>query len=473
MRLVTTYLNERIELLEGVYEDERHDQSHALLRLYNRILGPVIWVNFLRPELLDLSMYSASCHHVPIGSLIRDLTVKIGPYTRFLPGGGKGPTRLAPLLGALGEMAERLLGALHFTALFDQLEYATYEELVRRGHQALGPHEMPLFSPEQYTSPGFDYVPFRPDTFLGWVEGKELLTGDTILVPAQLVLMYYKRHAAEPAIGYATTAGGAFHTSRYQAILHGLYEVIERDGLNVHWYSRLQPPRVDVNLSDFLESHVNIRQARMSTPYVREVQAFLLTLDTPLQVLTAIAVDRSRQERAFLGGSGASSQREQALAQALFELGQCQTAFRFDDPFGRKPIYADSDLSEVVEFFDAPLYYGHARNLSRTYWFTASERVVPWENVPTFCFRDEAEEYEATMDWLRATELKPIVLDFNGACWPGVSITKVFVPQLTQACPPLNPTLGHPRFYELPQRLGLADQLLEFRDLNPDPIPLA
>jgi ribosomal protein S12 methylthiotransferase accessory factor len=130
-------------------------------------------------------------------------------------------------------------------------------------------------------------------------------------------------------------------------------------------------------------------------------------------------------------------------------------------------------LSEVVEFFDAPLYFGHARNLPRTYWYTASEQVVPWDAVPTFCFTDEVEEYEATMNWLRATELKPIVLDYNSACWPEASITKVFVPQLTQACPPLNPTLGHPRFYVLPQRLSMADRVLEFRDLNPDPIPFA
>jgi hypothetical protein len=47
------------------------------------------------------------------------------------------------------------------------------------------------------------------------------------------------------------------------------------------------------------------------------------------------------------------------------------------------------------------------------------------------------------------------------------------VPQLTQACPPQYPTLGHPRFYHLAQQLGRADKALTFRDLTSDPIPFA
>jgi ribosomal protein S12 methylthiotransferase accessory factor len=474
MRLVTTYLNERIELLDGVYGDDRADQLSALLRIYNRVLGPVTSVNLVRPDLLDLSLYSAYCHHVPMESLMRDLMVKAHPYFQSVPGGGKGATQLEPILRAFGEQTERLLAILHFTTLFDRLVYATYEELVNQGRRALGPDEMPLFAPEQYADPTFDFVPFRPDTFLGWVEGSELLTGEPVLVPAQLVLMYYKPLPAEPMIGYATTAGLAFHTSRRQAILHGLYEVIERDGVNVQWYSKLPPPHVDVNLSDFLEAHLDVRQARMSTPYIQGVQVFLTSLDTPIPVLTVVTVDQSRRVRAFLGGTGASSQRERALEQALLEVGQSQTALRFENPFGRRwPIYADSDLSEVVEFFDAPLYYGHAKNLPRTFWYTASDQVVPWETVPTFNFSNEAEEFETTISWLRGSSIRPIVLDFDDACWSDASIIKVFVPQLTQACPPSNPFLGHPRFYELPQQLGMADRILRFSDLSPDPIPFA
>jgi YcaO cyclodehydratase, ATP-ad Mg2+-binding len=93
-----------------------------------------------------------------------------------------------------------------------------------------------------------------------------------------------------------------------------------------------------------------------------DVHILELTLDSPIPVLAAIGIDRSRTERMFAGGTGAAYRREEALAQALFELGQCQTGFHFEDPFGRLPILPDADLSDVVQFFDAPLYYGHATN---------------------------------------------------------------------------------------------------------------
>jgi ribosomal protein S12 methylthiotransferase accessory factor len=473
MRLNTTFLNERIELIEGTYDEERAGQLRALTRPYNRHIGPVTSVNLLRPELLDLSMYSAYCQHASFVSLMPDLVMKAEPINRLLPGGGKGITMLDSLLGAFGEMTERLLGTVHCMAASNQIEHATYADLVGRGCSALGPREMPIFAPEQYARQGFEYSPFCEDTFLGWVEGTELLTGGPILVPAQLVLMYYKRHSDEPSIGYATTAGGAVHTSRIQALLHGLYEVIERDAVNVRWYSKLPPPHVELNLSNILPSHFRPGRVRMSTPYIPEIQVLLTTLDTPIAVLTAIAIDQSRQERAFLGGSGASSRRERALAQAVFEVGQCQTGFRCDNPFGRNPIYEDSDSSEVVEFFDAPLYYGYSKNLARTYWYTSNNEIIPWQRVPSFDFGNESQELSTMMDWLRAERHRPIVFDFSSACWPGVSITKIFIPGLTQACPPLNPMLGHTRFYKLPQRLGIANRQLQFHDLHVDPIPFA
>jgi ribosomal protein S12 methylthiotransferase accessory factor len=398
MRLTTTYLNERVELLDAVYGEERAAELAAVARIYNRTIGPVTAVNLVRPELCDLSMYSAYCRHVPFERLLRDLRAKSGPYAGIVPGGGKGVSMLRPAIGALGEMTERLLAMLQFGDLQESVRYATYADLERAGQRALGPGEVPLFADQQLAAPGFEYAPFEEDTWLGWIQGSELLTGEPVWVPAQLVLMYYKPHPAERPIGYATTAGLAFQTSRRRAILHGLFEVVERDALNIRWYSRLPPARVEVDLGEVMASGFGVTRSRMSTPHL-EVQVFELTIDSPIPVLAAIGIDRSRAERAFLGGTGASAKRKDALGQALFELGQCQTGFHFEDPFGRSPIYEDTDLADVVEFFDAPLFYGYARNISRTYWFTASQRRVSWEGLTTSDLAEDA-VYERMGDWL-------------------------------------------------------------------------
>lgn len=471
MTIDVTYLNERIELFDNWYDECRAAEIQGAVRLYNRLIGPVTFLSLIRPEVTDLSMYSAFCRHAPIEWLVRDLYVKNKPTGAHVPGGGKGANALRPILGALGEMAERLLAVMHFMSLAECVRYGSYAELTDSGLRAVAPERLRLFADEQYAAPGFAYRPFTRDTHLGWVEGVELLTGQPIWVPAQLVLMYYRIRPEETAIGYATTAGLASHTSSRSSILHGLYEVIERDALNLRWYSGLTPSKVDVDLEHVLSADLDVPRTRMSSPHL-DVEVFDLTLDSPIPVLAVIGIDRSRRERAFVGGTGAGARRGEALGQALFELGQCQTGFHFEDPFGRNPIHADTELVDVVEFFDAPLFYGHAGNLPRTRWFMSSTKRVGWPEIATYDGGDD-QAHPAMLDWLRQKNFNPIVFDFGDACPPGMSLTKVFVPELTQACPPRDPMLGHPRFLELAQTLGLSERKLSFADLKTDPIPFA
>ncbi|WP_117209885.1 YcaO-like family protein [Allorhizocola rhizosphaerae] len=471
MTIDVTYLNEHIELFDHWYDECRAAEFQGAVRLYNRLIGPVTSLTLIRPEVADLSMYSAFCRHVPIEGLIRDLHVKNRPIAAPVAGGGKGANPLRPILGALGEMAERLLAVMHFTSLAERVRYGSYTEMTTAGFRAIEPQRLPLFAAEQYNASGFIYERFTTDARLGWVEGIELLSGQSIWVPAQLVLMYYRTLNGETPIGYATTAGLASHTSARSSILHGLFEVIERDALNLRWYSGLAPSTVDVDLESVLGADLDVPRARMSSPHL-DMKVFDLTLDSTVPVLAVTGIDRSRRERAFVGGTGAAANRSEALGQALFELGQCQTGFHFEDPFGRNPILADTELADVKEFFDAPLFYGHAGNLPRVQWFTAGTERVGWADIPTLSGSDE-KVYETMLSWLRQRGFHPIVFEFGDACPSGMSLTKVFVPELTQACPPRNPMLGHPRFLEMPQTLGLERRRLSFADLKTDPIPFA
>jgi ribosomal protein S12 methylthiotransferase accessory factor len=471
--LVTTYLNERIELVDAVYSERRRAELEALLRPYNRLLGPVTSVSVYRPGILDLSMYAGMARHSRLRSLVQDVAVKPRRGDDgAVPGGGKGSTMQRAFLGALGEITERLLTVLHLEAIVDELVFASYDDLVGEGRRALGPDALPLFAPEQYSRPGFGYARFATDTPLSWIEGSSLLSGESVLVPAQLVLFHYQRRVGEARIGYATTGGLGFHSDRRRAILHGLYEYIERDAINVRWYSRLPPLRIDVDLTDVLSRECDAPRARISTPYIEGVDVYLNTLDVPIPVLTAAARDHSRQERAFVSGGGAWSRRERALMQALYELGQSRNFFKLYNPLTMKDVRADTDVAEMTDFFHAAVYYGYVENLPRIAWYMGGLDTTPWHAVPSLDVGDDADEYEAMLERLRAVAIDPIVLNFGGAGWPGVAVVKVFVPQLTQASVPSHPYLGHPRFYEVPQQLGMAERRLTFEDLTADPLPL-
>src|SRR5207247_679169 len=127
MTVEITHLNQRIELLEGLYGAERAKELEYLSRLHNRHTGPITSVNLYRPELLDLALYTSSCEHSDIGRLIGDLSVKENTsQVVFVPGGGKGIRMQQAFFGALGELAERFLAILDFEAICDRLEYSSY-----------------------------------------------------------------------------------------------------------------------------------------------------------------------------------------------------------------------------------------------------------------------------------------------------------------------------------------------------------
>lgn len=471
MTIEVTHINNRIEIIDAIFDDNVRHQYETLSLIYNHHVGPVSSVNLFRPDLLDLSMYGTSCHHSKIGLLNRDLLAK-GPLadTLPIPIGGKGASLQQAFFGNLGEAAERLLAALYSGEVLGDVEVATYSNLARQGRRALGPLELPLFAPEQYARPGFGYVPFEPDTPLSWIEGNDLLTGDPVLVPAQLTLFYWKRLPSEARIGYATSGGLVFHPNRKHAILHGIYESIERDAENLRWYCKLPPVRVDVDLEELLASRGIQWRPRMSTPYIDAIQVFLNTLDVPIPVFTALSVDRSRRERALLAGGGAWGRRERALVQAIFEIGQMRTGYRLS-PNAWTHVRPDSDVSDLTDFYDAPTFYGYVQNLPKLSWYLSGAEVLSWSDTPTVVCRDEDEEYEMMIDLMGKCGINPIVIDLSGSSWSGTHLIKVFVPQLTQAHVPSHPYFGHRRYYEIKTDMGIDSKRMSFSEVNKEPLP--
>jgi ribosomal protein S12 methylthiotransferase accessory factor YcaO len=211
----------------------------------------------------------------------------------------------------------------------------------------------------------------------------------------------------------------------------------------------------------------------LATPAINEIAVYLNTLDVPIPIFSATAFDRSRCERAFMSGCGAAGGKAESLTQAVFELGQSQAVLNLGRISGMRNIQASTDPSQMTDFSDAALYYGYVENHERLAWYIAGRQRTAWEEVPSLDSAEVAREYETISNLLRGLRLQPIVFDLRGDWWPEMSVTKVLLPQLTQAGVPSHPYLGHPRFYELVHRLGVADRPLSFSDLNPDPVPFS
>lgn len=141
------------------------------------------------------------------------------------------------------------------------------------------------------------------------VDGRDLLAGGAVSLPADLV--YYPQPAGE--LGQAITTGLGLGSDGVEAVLSGLYEVLERDATMLAWYSTFEPLGLEVREEAF---RTMVRRARGEDLTVRPL---LLTQDVDVPVV-AVAVRGESYPRLALGSAAdldAEAAAQDALAEAL------------------------------------------------------------------------------------------------------------------------------------------------------------
>jgi ribosomal protein S12 methylthiotransferase accessory factor len=186
-----------------------------------------------------------------------------------------------------------------------------------------------------------------PETPIPWVGGEALATGEAVSLPAEFVHYPPPTDRHRPSI----TTGLGLGNDGTEALLSGLYEVIERDAAMLAWYSTYEPLGLSVTDEGF---ETLVGRARAENLAVTPV---LLTADVDVPVV-AVAVHREDEWPRFALGSSAdldaAAAARGALAEALqnwMELREMgpETADDEDGAIGR---YADQP-SETEAFVDA------------------------------------------------------------------------------------------------------------------------
>jgi len=164
-------------------------------------------------------------------------------------------------------------------------------------------------SPRRFVRPeGFDQP--KPDHRIDWIDGQSLPDGETVSLPAEFVWFPPPTQRYRPAI----TTGLGLGNSPIEAVLAGLYEVIERDATMLAWYSTFEPLGLAVD-DEVVDELTKRARAESLT-----VTLLLVTQDIDVPVVAA-AVHRDGEWPQFAVGSGANldpvSAARSALAEAL------------------------------------------------------------------------------------------------------------------------------------------------------------
>ena len=196
---------------------------------------------------------------------------------------------------ALGEGLERYSAGVYRARQFTTAPEANLA-------RAVSPRR--FVRPEGYSAPD-------PETPTRWVEGTKLATDEEALLPAEYV--QFPRPGDESARSKPPiTTGLGLGNSPVEAVLSGLYEVIERDATMLSWYSTFDPLGLAIDDPVFDELVGRARAENLT------VTPLLVTQDVDVPVV-AVAVHRDDEWPQFAMGSGADLDTAAAARSALAE----------------------------------------------------------------------------------------------------------------------------------------------------------
>jgi ribosomal protein S12 methylthiotransferase accessory factor len=196
----------------------------------------------------------------------------------------------AAFMKALGEALERYCAGVYRTGEMETGPPATTEDVVKPS----------AFVCE--TDPD-------PETEIHWIEGENLATTGRVKLPAEFV------HYPPPTKRYRSpiTTGLGLGNSSVEALLAGLYEVIERDALMLSWFSTFEPLGLAID-----EEAFQTLAARAESKEL-DVTPLLVTQDVDVPVV-AVAVHGDEWPQFALGSDAdldVTSAATSALAEAL------------------------------------------------------------------------------------------------------------------------------------------------------------
>jgi ribosomal protein S12 methylthiotransferase accessory factor len=400
--------------------------------------------------------------------------------TRTLFAGGKGYDIPNMAISSLSEGVERVLGSLCFFGLMEKIAFGSYRTLTERGYNCLGPDDIPLFADEQYEAGDILYERFTKDSFLGWIEGKRLISGENVWVPGQLVALFYVLRGDENLIGYSTSGGLACHVNDKEALFHGITELIERDAVNIRWNCKIAPEVIELDRAPTEKSLTRLLEAAEGLP--GKFRFYLHTIDIPeVPVVTVMENAPWLNRWAYYAGGGVNLDIDLAMLQALSEYGQAERDLRLalaapDRAFAYavKRIFdigEDASARDIDIFFKIVAYYGYPKTFKKMEWFVKGDKHVLLSSLPKQGASSTKERFDCLVEILKKHGIDPIVFDFTPPQMRQAKLMKVFIPGLAPPYLHSKPLLGHPRYYETPHKLGLAPASLRFSDLVPDPLP--
>lgn len=367
---------------------------------------------------------------------------------------GKGQTDTQAKASCLGEAIER------YSCCYSDDIQTRRGRLSDMGAEAIHPNEVQLFSDSQYAhrdqinseSGVFNSVPsrFDPEMEINWTPLWSLNRNTSRWLPT--AMCYFNYDTSEggrvPWFASGNSNGCASGNTLEEAILQGMFELIERDAVAIWWYNRLRRPGVD--LASFGDAFFDTAQA-ICKARGRTLQVLDLTNDLGVPVFASISA-RASNDGLICLGLGCHLEPRLAISRAITEMFQM--------------LSRDDQLDDVRSFSDDPEFISWCENVTlQTDPYLAADpaAMVDAGTHSDQSHDDIAQDVRHCVDKLAASGLETLVLNHTRPDL-GFPAARVVVPGLRHFWTRFAPG----RLYDVPVDMGWRKAPLTEQDLNPN-----
>ena len=363
-----------------------------------------------------------------------------------------------------------------FTERFLWRHYIFYKKTVRGSYatlhqRALDIHTLAGFSEAQIA--GSSILRYTDTTDFLWTKVHSLTGHHSVLCPVQLVSNFYSRNhvksphksdsdnkTGEPMLRWCITTGLATGSSKKDALVSGMLEVIERDAFMLTYLSKIAPDKVNTQWLASQDSEIKSILDQFSRNHIT-VHILLLPTDFDVHVVTVVLQDQLKTGPAIAVAASAGFSLRETIIDSLSEA----VAVRL---FLRTAL--DKGLTYNPDKIDQEgrlLYWSDHKNTHKIANFINGTLVRP----P--CLQaDQANEDEtkSTKNRYTNSEYRHLLAEFKKLAQPlyfveltspevkrnGLRVIKIIAPEMH----PLHlhenfPYFTSKRLSEVPKRLGL------------------
>ncbi|GGA66190.1 TOMM precursor leader peptide-binding protein [Ornithinibacillus halotolerans] len=351
----------------------------------------------------------------------------------------------------------------------------SYKEL---RHEALDPTTLGLHFDEDY-SKETDLVKFSEDLALDWVWGYSFRENKPILVPEH-VAYYFTHYWKETSrIVFEVSNGCALGASSEEAIIHGLFEIIERDAFLMYWYGKLPPTKID--LSSVKNQNIKLLIKRLNNAGY-QVFAFDIRTELRIPAVMVMIVNEKDEFPKALCSAGAHLNYENAIEAALGEVSLSASWRERERKNSKNSIEKAyrllNDNAEVKEMDDHALLYSLPEAFQRLDFLFSSNKTATITELQSNSLsvknNDLSEDLLQVVDQFFKNNMDVIVVDQTSPeqIEVGLKTVKVIVPgMLPMTFGQENRRIkGIDRLFTVPFQLGFNGPS-KLEEINPNPHP--